>query len=517
MVIAISSADRPASMLPIKIALGCALAATLVLAATNVWHDRLFHHASADAGASAKPAEADSAKSHADPKTTVVLPGGKFEAIGVKLEAASRVDLPTEVDVSGQIVANPDRYIEIHPRASGVIRAVLVEGGARVKKGDVLAVLDSGDVGKARLDLRARQRDLATARTEADWKREVALNVEAIIPLLRKNTPAKDLNIQFEGKSLGAFRASLLGGYADYEIARHEEEKQTDLFKKEVIGEHPYYLAIHTREGKQAKFEAELEQVRFDAAQQRKVADQQVRNAEAGVIDAAQRLRLLGVTEDLAALLSPGISIAVTTIVDDEDVTRYTIVAPFDGVILARSAAVSQRVDVTDVLFSVVDPSNARVLANVPESDISILPQLGNAKVRVKAAAYPDKTFEASILSVGAEVDSKTRTVPLRAALTNPDGLLKIGLFVRVVLDSSTRQNVLTVPASALMEIDEKTGVFVPDAEPRSFRFHAVKAGREVAGRRVITSGLKPGDEVVSIGAFLLKSELILQNETDEE
>ena len=517
MAIAIASIDRSTSTLRLKVVLGCSLAATLVLVAANVWHDRLFHHASSDAEASAKPAEADASKSHVDSKTTVVLPEGKFQAMGITLEAASRVDLPTEVDVSGQIVANPDRYIEIHPRASGVIRAVMAEGGARVKKGDVLAVLDSGDVGKARLDLRARQRDLATARTEADWKREVALNVEALIPLLRKNTPAKDLNNQFEGKSLGSFRATLLGGYADYEIARHEEEKQTDLFKKEVIGEHPYYLAIHTREGKQAKFEAELEQVRFDAAQQRKIADQLVRNAEAGVIDAAQRLRLLGVTEDLPALLSPNISIAVTTIVDDEDVTRYTIVAPFNGVILTRSAAVSQRVDVTDILFSVVDPSNARVLANVPESDISILPQLGNAKVRVKAAAYPGKIFEASILSIGAEVDSKTRTVPLRAALPNPDGLLKIGLFVRVVLDSPTKQNVLTVPASALIAIDEQTGVFLPATEPRSFQFRAVKAGREVAGKRVVTSGLKPGDKVVSTGAFLLKSELILQNETDEE
>ena len=47
--------------------------------------------------------------------------------------------------------------------------------------GDTLVILDSPDVGKARLDLRARQRELVTARFEAAWKSEIATNVASLI------------------------------------------------------------------------------------------------------------------------------------------------------------------------------------------------------------------------------------------------------------------------------------------------------------------------------------------------
>ena len=221
-------------------------------------------------------------------------------------------------------------------------------------------------------------------------------------------------------------------------------------------------------------------------------------------------------TEDLAALLSTD-AIKPTSMSEYEDVTRYTITAPFDGSILARTAAVSQRVELTDILFTLVDPSSVRVRANVPESELALLPKLKDAKVRVTAAAYPGKTFEATIVAISPEVDPKTRAVGLRAAVPNADGLLLIGLPVRILLDSSASEPALTVPSSAVVAIEEKTGVFLPEKDPRTFRFHPVKVGREVGDRRVVTGGLKDGESVVSRGAFLLKSELILQNETDEE
>jgi cobalt-zinc-cadmium efflux system membrane fusion protein len=65
--------------------------------------------------------------------------------------------------------------------------------------------------------------------------------------------------------------------------------------------------------------------------------------------------------------------------------------------------------------------------------------------------------------------------------------------------------------------IEDKTGVFLPTQEERAYTFHPIKLDREAGDRAVIASGLKPGAAVVSSGAFLLKSELILQNETDED
>jgi membrane fusion protein, heavy metal efflux system len=91
-------------------------------------------------------------------------------------------------------------------------------------------------------------------------------------------------------------------------------------------------------------------------------------------------------------------------------------------------------------------------------------------------------------------------------------------MFVRIVLDTAVETKALIVPGSAVVEIDGKTGVFVPEGDDgHNFAFKPVKLGRESGDRRVVASGISPGTAVVSEGAFTLKSELILQNETEEE
>ena len=144
------------------------------------------------------------------------------------------------------------------------------------------------------------------------------------------------------------------------------------------MGEHPALVARHTREGIQAKLEAAIEQVRFDAAQEKRLADQKVGQAEAAVVDAAQRLRILGVAEDIQDLLDHADQ--ANAIARDEDVTFYRIVAPFDGTIIKKYAVPSQRADTNDVLFVLADLRSVWVTANVSESDVAKLPSSRTAR-----------------------------------------------------------------------------------------------------------------------------------------
>jgi cobalt-zinc-cadmium efflux system membrane fusion protein len=457
------------------------------------------------------------AKPDHDRKTTVVLPEGKFQAAGIACGPARADELATEVGVAGQVSINTDRRVEIRPRVMGVVRSVAVMIGRKVKAGDLLVTLDSPDVGTARLNLRARQRELATTRVEGDWKRQVAANVEAMIPLLRKDTPAKQIDELFRGKPLGTFRGDLLSNYAEYQIAEHEEEKLSDLNKQGLVGDHPVEVSKHTREKMQARFESSLEQVRYDAAQQSRVADQQVRAAESAVIDAAHRLRILGIDEDMARVLTPAVLAKAETAGETEDVAAYPIVAPFAGTITARSAVPSQRAEPTDVLFTLADLSTVRVTANVPESQVGLLRGVGTSTIKFTAAAYSGRTFEATVIYVGEEVDPATRTVAMLAEMPNPEGLLRPGMFVRILLDTPQKFVAVTVPSGAVVEVEGKPGVFRPGKDDRTFTFAPIAAGRESDGRRVVDSGLKAGDQVVVKGAFMLKSELVLQNETEED
>ena len=328
---------------------------------------------------------------------------------------------------------------------------------------------------------------------------------------------------QYADRKLGTFRATLMSAAVEFDIASHEEMKTGGLRQERIIGEHPAFVAKHNREIAESKLRAVLEQARFDAPYQSRVADQQVKLAESNVIDAAQRLRILGVTEDIDALLKHAGDVSAARPAD-EDVTAYAIAAPFDCTVISKSslAVPSQKIEMNDNLFGLADLSTVWVMANIPESDFAVLPALRQGTIRLNATAYPGKNLEARVLSVGATVDPTTRSVPMLAQTPNADGLLKLGMFVRIVLDTANESKGLTVPVGAVVEIEGKKGVFVPEPKDKTrdgqtFAFRAVKLGRETGGRLEVTSGVSPGDAVVSKGAFLLKSELILQNETEEE
>ena len=492
------------------------LALALIATAATLAYDRIFHHGKEGVTAQTIGITPVDGEPDIDLKTTVALPEGKFKTAGIVVEPVQEVQMPREIAVTGKIEADPNRKAEIRPRASGIVRTVPVLPGTKVKAGDVLVVLDSPDVGSARLKVRERQRELATVRVEATWKAEIADNVETMIKGLRDGASARDLAKQFASKSMGTWGGTLISSWADVEIAAHEYEKMSDLNKKNIVGEHNLFLAEHTREGAQAKFKGALEQVRFDVSQQDRIARQTVRNAEEMVVDAAQRLRILGVAEDINELLAhPEKASALPS--GSEDLLAYSIVAPLDGTVVSTFTARSQRAEPTDLLFLVADLSKVYAIASIPESDFAAIKGLSGGKVRLVATAYPDRHFDAKMIYTSAEVDPKTLAVRLVAETDNPDGLLKLGMFTRILLDTTTTENALTVPAAAIVEVEGRPAVFVPGKEERTYVIRHVKLGREALGRQVITEGLKPSSRVVVAGAFLIKSELVLQNETEED
>ncbi len=339
-------------------------------------------------------------------------------------------------------------------------------------------------------------------------------------PLLTSSTDARVIEKQFAGKQLGTYRGTLLQAYAEFDIASHEEQKQAYLLRKEIVGEHPALVARHTREGIQAKLEAAIEQVQYEAEWEKRLAAQGVQLAEATVVDAALRLRILGVSEDIQDLLDHADS--AISLAREEDVTLYRIAAPFDGTIIRKTttAVRSQKAELNDVLFVLADLRTVWVTANVSEVNVAKLPKITDGTFRLSAKAYPGREFSARLLSVGATVDAQTRTVPVLAQAENADGLFKLGMFVQIHLDSSSTESVLTVPAAAVVEIDSQNYVFIPvknSPGEHTFSPRPVEIGPTTNDRVVLKAGLAKGEKVVSAGSFMLKSELILQNQSDEE
>ncbi len=453
----------------------------------------------------------------AEPSNRVKLAPEELAVSGIRTAPVERVPISETVTISGTVEADPNHQVEIRPRVIGVIRSVAVELGDQVNAGDHLVTLDSVEVGNLRLDYNEHVRNVALKETELEWENTVAENVEALSKSLvdGETIDLKSIEESFEGKPIGDERAMLLAAFADLEAARLEEVRLSNLVSNEILGKPKAQLAQQLRIAAQAKFDAALEQIRYEARRNRRVAELGLLQSKADLRTVSQRLAILGIRVDNRES-QEWLSTSDPSRIAQQDLTAYSLSSPISGTIVATSAVPSHRVSPSDRLMKIVDMSQLHVDAYIPESLFGYLPEQGE-ELEFTAGAYPSRRFQATVHSVGAEIDPETRTVSIHSEFSDPDQLLRLGMYVTIRLTDRNEVSVLGVPASAVVQIDGKRGVFVRSDEPNSFEFRLVTLGDYSGDFRAVRSGLEEHQEVVVEGAFLLKSELVLQNEPEEE
>jgi len=162
----------------------------------------------------------------------------------------------------------------------------------------------------------------------------------------------------------------------------------------------------------------------------------------------------------------------------------------------------------------VADTSTLWVRAQIHERQWTAVEVSDGQSVRVTVPGADVHQTVARINHVGATVEADSRSVPLIAELANDDAHYKPGMFVWVDLPQGKIRDTLSVPTSAVMRHEGKAFVFVADGNGR-FRRQTIEIGVESGEYAEVVSGLTAGQEVVSKGAFVLKSELLLEG--DEE
>lgn len=163
------------------------------------------------------------------------------------------------------------------------------------------------------------------------------------------------------------------------------------------------------------------------------------------------------------------------------------------------------------VIFSLADLSTVWVMISVYRKD---LPYCRPGQKVVLVAGENILRAEGVIDYVSPLLEERTRTARARVVLPNPEGLWRPGMLVKAHILVKTITPKVAVPKSALQTIDGKTCVFV--REPDGFRPRPVTTGQEGENLVEILSGLKPGEEYVSFGAFILKGELEKESFGDE-
>ena len=177
--------------------------------------------------------------------------------------------------------------------------------------------------------------------------------------------------------------------------------------------------------------------------------------------------------------------------------------SPVSGVVTHMSAVLGAPADAGQVLVEVADPSAFDVVLSLGPSNASAV--LPGAHVDLSAGERTggESLGAGTVASVGAAVDTGSRSVPIRVTVTTPRRALRLGESVYGRIAVGTQPNAVVVPVEAL----------VPGDAPGSYRLfvvdktgtaHArdVKIGGRTETSVEITDGIAGGETVVTQGAF---------------
>src|SRR5262249_46791387 len=154
----------------------------------------------------------------------------------------------------------------------------------------------------------------------------------------------------------------------------------------------------------------------------------------------------------------------------------------------------------TAPLFVITDPSRLWIQIDATELDLPYLRP--GAELTFTSRAFPNQTFTGTVDTVSQYVDPVTRTIKVRGRIDNPQRLLKAEMFVSVTMPGEQAPGA-SVPSKAVFLNGDKHYVFVED-QPGQFVRHEVQLGAEQADKILVTSGVSPGQRVVTDGCVLL-------------
>jgi RND family efflux transporter MFP subunit len=180
-----------------------------------------------------------------------------------------------------------------------------------------------------------------------------------------------------------------------------------------------------------------------------------------------------------------------------------SVASPVDGFVASRTVDPGAMVNTNTAIASVVDISRLRLVVNVVEKDLRMVSPGDVAEVEVDA--YPGEKFHGKIARVAPVLDPATRTAQMEVEIPNTDNRLKPGMYARINLTVEERKDTLVAPKNAVIDFENKRGVWMPNEENRA-KFVAVQLGIDGGENVEILSGLKEGDKFVTTGAGAVRN-----------
>ena len=482
------------------------------------------HDHSSHSPAPAKPVEDHSGHNHQedghdghDAHNEVILNQQQIEVAGIKTATAGPGSLDHIISLSGQINLNADTLINHVSRADGIVIELNVSEGDYVRKGEVMALIDSAELGQAKSEFYEIFNEVGCCAIDLQRFKIVSTNASKLLDALEKLPEISSLqNAKFG--DMADYGAQLLKSYAQYSISKKNFQRKNRLFQSKIVSENDFLSAQNEYEKAMADFFASRDNARFELKQRLLDLERLMKVNEFKLRTAERRLQLLGLSfEEINKIREQGSKIQETCTdpnckdcipgsashsrqAQDSTFSQIAIKAARSGTVTFRNLSLGEEVEKNRILFTVADTSNLWGIFQASLQDVSMIRQ--GMEVTIKS---PDR-FETigRVLMISPVVDQKTRTISVRTALNNDSGRWLPGNFITGQIKIAADNLPVVINRSAIQTVNGETVVFVPN--DHGFNMQEVETGREDGERVEIKSGLKAGQKYVSEGAFALKS-----------
>lgn len=431
---------------------------------------------------------------HADAKTKessvhiVKVTDELAKSFGLQTDVVKTREVTIPLLLTGRIEPDLQKEVDVGTRVAGRITKIFVDPGTNVKKGQMLALIDSREITEIQTDLIEAEASLRIAEIAEERERHVyeeqlqrpttliearaVFNQQKVVLELsesefqRMQGLVKDKIVAT--KDFLASKAGLATAKVNYEKAKATLEREEKLYKNRAMLKRDYHIA----------------QAEADRA----------RNA---VLSFKQRLAFLGCDKPM-----------IDRVVKNKQIDgTIEVTSPIHGVVNYHDIAVGELVRPEIALFSVSDTSTVLLQVDLPEADLRAVKR--GQQVQIRVPSYPAKVFTGTINYIGVKVNQTTRTVPIKARLDNKEGILRNNMFADIQLEGE-EQTVLSCPKDSLQEHGDEKVVFVKHKD--GFEERRVRIGFQGEKYVQVLSGLQDGDVVATQGSLMLKTEISYQN-----
>jgi RND family efflux transporter MFP subunit len=186
--------------------------------------------------------------------------------------------------------------------------------------------------------------------------------------------------------------------------------------------------------------------------------------------------------------------------VAENEAAYSVLVADADGTVTETLGEPGQVVSAGQTVVRLAQAGSREAVVALPET---IRPAIGSV---AEASMYggDGRRYTAHLRQLSDSADTQTRTYEARYVLDGEAAAAPLGATVTIRLANQANQPEVEVPIGAVIDDGQRTGLWALDSATSTVHFRTVKLVR-VTSETAVISGLSSGDQVVSLGAHLLR------------